>query len=276
MDSGTLYLRRRHTVYFNAAAVDLEETHQQIDHRGLSGTGRPDDCHLLPGLHMGGKVLDDNSLGMVGIGKTHMFKLHLSPDCLGSVLFARLVGQLFLLQEVEDSVSRRCRRLHISHALSKCAERRRKEPHIHDKADNNTKTDLSVQRQRRADHADRNIAEITNDIHQRLHHTRQKLALPVCLVHRLIHFGEILLDQLVRAGYPNHIMPGIHLLDIAVELSKALLPCDEMLLRSGDNDSHDTEAQNRYQHCRCCHPPFRCKHHDQTADKLNDRRHHTR
>ena len=61
----------------DAAAVDLEEAHEQIDHRGLARAGRADDGDLLAGLHLRGKILDNDLVGRIGVAEADVVKRRL-------------------------------------------------------------------------------------------------------------------------------------------------------------------------------------------------------
>ena len=53
-----LHIRNGDAVYPYASAVYLEETHEQVNHSGLSGTRGTDYRDLLPGVNIGGEVFD--------------------------------------------------------------------------------------------------------------------------------------------------------------------------------------------------------------------------
>ena len=101
------HLGRRHAVYFYASAAHLIKAHQEVHHSGFACAGGSHDCHLLSRADVGGKVPDDDLVGVVRIAEAHMLKVYLSADvCQYRGLFA-LVGQLLFLKEVKYVVARR-------------------------------------------------------------------------------------------------------------------------------------------------------------------------
>ena len=250
------------------AAVDFKETHQEIYHRGFSGAGRADDGNLLSRLHMGGKILDDDFVGVIGITEPHMVKDHLTLRFSQGTRLMAFIRKFFLLQKVKHAVAcgRSC--LHLRRPLRQCAQRRGKQAHIHNKRRDDAEGDLPVDCKRGAQYADHDIAQIADDIHKRLHHTGEELAPAVRVIDSQIQTFESLLNLPVRAGDPHHIVAGVHFLHVTVELSEALLAGGKILLGFGNNQHHDNEAKQRHRDGRRRHPPLGHEHHDQTAGKL--------
>ena len=58
----------------NGAFIHIIETHQKLDHRGLSRACRSDNRHFLPGLNTGTKIMDNGLTGV--IAKLDVCKLY--------------------------------------------------------------------------------------------------------------------------------------------------------------------------------------------------------
>ena len=91
------HIADRHAVDGNAAAVELEEAHQQIDHRGLAGTGRADDGDLLAWLHLGGEILDDDLVRRVRIAEADVVEADVATHSGKRLRLFALVGQFLAL-----------------------------------------------------------------------------------------------------------------------------------------------------------------------------------
>ena len=168
-------LARRDAVDADAAAVHLEEAHEQIDHRGLARAGRADDGNLLARLHLGREVLDDDLVRRVGVAEADMVKFDRAAHLLDLLGLAALITELFALEEVEDAVRRGGSRLHVGHALRDLRQRRGEQADIEDEGNDDAKLNRAVHRQHRADHADGDIGEVADDVHQRLHDAGEEL-----------------------------------------------------------------------------------------------------
>ena len=53
-------------VHTDCTAVDIIKPHQQIDQRGFAASGRPDNCHTLPGSDRNIAVFDQRTLRHIG------------------------------------------------------------------------------------------------------------------------------------------------------------------------------------------------------------------
>ena len=255
-------------VDLDATAVDLKKSHQQIHHSGLARPGGPHDGHLLSGQDVGGEILDDDLVRVVGVAEPHMVEFHLAPDVLEFSLLSSLVGQLLGMEKVEDVVAggRRC--LHLGHTLGQRAQRGGKETHIEDKGHDDTKGDLPGHRQAGAQNAHRHIAQVAHNVHHGLHDAGQELAAPLRVVEDGVHAAEGLLDLVVRPGQTHHVMPGIHLLDVAVEGAQVHLPGGEVLLRAEHHSGHEHKAQHRHGNGGQGHAPLGNEHHNEAAHEL--------
>ena len=268
VDALPLHLRGGDAVDADLAGGQVVESHEQVDHGGLARAGGADDGHLLAGLYMGGEVLDDDLVRVVGIGEAHVVELHLAPDVVGGGLFAGFVGHLRLLQKVEDPVPGGGRGLHLGEALSQRAQRGGEQPDVHDEGDDDAELDLPADHEGGAQHAHRHVAQVAHDVHQRLHDTGQELTAPVGIVHGGVHAGEGLFDLAVGKGDAHHVVAGVHFLHVAVEGAEAALPGGEVLLGAEHDQAHGGEAQHGDGHGGQRHAPLGDEHHDQAADEL--------
>ena len=98
-----------------------------------------------------------------------MVKLHLAPDVFRPGALAGLVGELLLLQEIEDVVSRGGGGLHLGHALGQGAQGGGEQPDVEDEGHDDAKGDLALHGQGGAQHTDHHIAQVTHHRHQGLH-----------------------------------------------------------------------------------------------------------
>ena len=67
-----------HAVDIYAAGIDLVEAHEQVDYRGLSGSGRADYGDLLAGFDIGGEVLYYDAVGVVA--EANVIEADVAPD----------------------------------------------------------------------------------------------------------------------------------------------------------------------------------------------------
>ena len=117
MDILPAQLGGRNAVDADAAAVQLEKAHEQIDHGGLARAGRADDGDLLAGPDVGGEVLYDDFIRRVGIAEPDVLELDGALHIRERFLLSAFVGKLLTFEEVEDAVRRGGGRLQIRHAL---------------------------------------------------------------------------------------------------------------------------------------------------------------
>ena len=259
---------RRHAVDRDAAAVDLEKSHQEVHHRGLARAGGADDGDLLARMDLSGEILDDDLVGRIGVAEAHVVERYRAAHGVELLGLVALVAELFTFEEVENAVRGGGGRLQIRHALCDLRQRRGEEAHIQDERDDDAEFDRAIDGQHRAEHAHGNIREVADHVHERLHHTGEELRAPVCVIDRRVQAVEVVEDLIDCAADAHDLMAGIHLLDIAVELAEALLPRGEVALRlrhDGDDQHH---AKERDAQCDERHAPFGHEHHNKAADKL--------
>ena len=80
----------------DGTAFDIIETHQQVDQRGLAGTGRPDDGDPLSGLNLNVEILDENVV--IGITEINMIE----TDCTVDLDLNRIKGIFYLIGFIDE------------------------------------------------------------------------------------------------------------------------------------------------------------------------------
>lgn len=94
------------------AGVHIVKAHEQLDHRGLAGTGRPDDGDRFTGGHVAAPVVYDRLPGV--IAEAHVAERHIAADMLRPERAARGSGGLLRLgKEVEHALGRGCHGLQL-------------------------------------------------------------------------------------------------------------------------------------------------------------------
>ena len=254
-----------------AAAVDLKEPHEKIDHCGLARAGRADDGDLLSGEHLGGKVLDDDLLRVTRIAEPDVVKADPAAH-IGELrgLFA-LVGHLLAFEKIEDAVRGGGGGLHVRHALRHLRQRRGEKPDIQNERDDHAELDRAVHREDRAENAHRDIGDVADNVHKRLHHAGEKLRSPVRVVNGGVERIELRADLPPGAAEPHDFMPGVHFLHIPVQRAETFLPRGEIPLRSGQDQHRQQHAEDRHADGNEREPPLGDEHHKETADKLRGR-----
>ena len=162
-------------VHRNTAAVDLVKPHQQVDKGGLACTGRADDGDLFAGMDFLRKVVDNDPVR--GIAEFDMLEADLTGRVGQTFGLIALVFHLFRFEEIEDTSRCSGSRLDIGHRLRDLGEGSREQADIDPKRDDDTKRNIAVHRQQRADDADRHIPQIADKAHNRHHQAGQETAI---------------------------------------------------------------------------------------------------
>ena len=248
--------------------VHIVKAHEQLDHRGLAGTGRPDNGNRSAGGHVAAPVVDDRLLGV--IAEAHVAERHIAADVLrrGG---QRGVGRLFrLVEEGEHALSRGRHGLQLRADLRQLRDRLRKARHIADERLNVADRDRAACGERPAEHDHAHVAELADKRRHRHHEPGQKLALPRRAIEPRIDGIKLLLRRRLAVERTHDIMPGIGLLDLAVDRAEVFLLRDKVALAALDDaarkharDRQDDERDER-------HEPADAQHHDQHADEQRD------
>ena len=114
-------LAYRDAVDFDAAAVDIIEFHEQIDHRRFSGARRSDDSDLLAGINVFGKVMNDDFVFVVA--EAYMLKFDLSAHIFESCRFIRFVRHFLGFEEFKYAVGGGGSGLQTCHSLCDLGKR---------------------------------------------------------------------------------------------------------------------------------------------------------
>ena len=100
-----VHIMRVHAVEADMAAVDLVESHEQVDQRGLAGAGRADDGGAVARLGRERDVLHQRTIRIVS--ELHMLEVDAAADWLGHPLRLGGIGfDLVLVQDVEHALHR--------------------------------------------------------------------------------------------------------------------------------------------------------------------------
>ncbi len=256
-------------VYQNRPVVDVIEAHQELDHRRLARTGRADDGNLLAFFHLRAKIVDNNLI--LVITKVHVVELHVPLQAFHRYrIWHRLVFLLFL-QELEDALRRRGRRLqHVGH-LRHLLDGRREIAHILDEGldvpDGNGAADGQVASQNRHAH----VTQISHEAHQRHHQSRQELGTPCRIVQRVVCLLEHGQHVLFLIEHLHDVVSAVNLFHLAVHLAQILLLPAEIFLRTSHDGSHQPQGERKNQKCHQGHRHTDGNHHHQHADQRRHR-----
>ena len=261
----------RHAVDLYFAAADLVKAHQQIDHRGLASAGRADYRDLLTGANLRRKVVDYDLIGRIGIAEMDVLEAYFAANFgqLGG-LFA-FVSHLFAFEKVENAVRRSGSRLHIRHALRYLRERGGEKADVENERNYHAELYRAVHREDRADHADRNVSNVADDVHERLHNARKELRTPVSVVDRGVQAIEMREHLALSAADADDLVTRVHFFNEAVQLAQTFLARREKALRARHYQHHQSHADERYRQRDERQPPLGREHHDKAANELRCR-----
>ena len=93
-------------VYQDFSASDLIETHQQVDQRGFSGSGRSDDGDLLTGLYPEAYICHQKFIRI--ISELNVFKLHSAVTGGRNQSVLSIRDFLLCIKKREDTLTRGC------------------------------------------------------------------------------------------------------------------------------------------------------------------------
>ena len=265
---------RIHTINRNRTARNLIETHQQIHHRGLAGTGRTNNRNLLTGLHRSGEIVDDRlarivtELHMTELNVTaHRFAVHAEQR-----LLVGFVGHLRLFKEAEHALGSGRATLQVLECLRELGKRLGEQSNVHHERNDHTKLDLAIHRKHSANHAHNHVAEIADEIHQRHHQAGKELALPS----RIVQIAVVLFERANRISLAairlDHGVAGVHLFDVTVDIAQCDLLTGEVLLRNLHDCAHDEQANQAGSDGAHRHNHIVVEHHDERAHEQRDRR----
>ena len=278
-----MHVPTRHALRVDAVdrdlpAGDLVESHEQIHHRRLARAGGPHDRHFLPRLHVRREIVDDELVRLVP--EFHVLEAHAAFDgrdlAVAAVaeqwLLVGLVGELGFVEEGEHPFGARGAALQILERLRELRERLREQANVEHERHDHAEFDRAVHRERRADHAHDDVAEVAHEVHHWQHEARDELALPS----RVVQVVVVAFESADRIGLAaeglDHGVPAVHLLHMAVHVAERHLLLDEVLLREPHHDEHEHHAEQGRAHCAQCQDPVVREHHDERAHEQRDRR----
>ena len=224
-------------------------------------------------LRLGGKVVDDDAVFVVP--EADVFEGDVAPDFFGSEVggFAALVGKLRLFQKLEHPLGRGGGRLHARERLRQLRQRRSEQPDVQGKGDDRAvPRHRAVDEQHRTDNAHRNVPEVADECHKRLHQAGKELRFPRARVQFIVDVVERLLDVPLRIVRLDYVMPRIRFFDVAVDFAQVLLLAGKVLLRLAHDEEHEHESDEACGDRRERHDPVCDEHHDDAADEHDHRR----
>jgi len=262
-------------IEFDAAFLYFVEPHQQIDQRGLSGTGWADNCNPLAAEDFDVQVLYEGFLGDVAEGDV------LEPDVSLRLFNPQRVwffGFFFLFIEDVEHPLRRCnRRLDEVDNVGDLHDGLCELLGVLDEGLNVANGDDPLRDEDASHHRDDHIAQIAYEPRQRHDHAGQKLCLVTRIAELLVYALEPLDHILFSAVRLHNDVPGVNFLYVPAQFSKLLLlPQEEPLGVSRDDGCrHDTQRQRKRRNP--CEERVYREHHDRDAchgnypgDELNE------
>ena len=252
----------------NTAALNFMKAHQQIHHCGFPRTCRAYDGYFLTGFCPGGKIMNDDRIGIL-ISEPDMLKFHIPLYRFGQSRLTALIFHFLRFQKFKHALPGSCGGLKRLYRLCDLGQRLCKITDIHHKCHNNAKTDSSVQRHCSANNTHRHIAQVTDKSHDGHHKSRQTLGLKTAFAQISVHPVKDFLGFLLTVISFYHCMPGIDFLDVPVDLTKVLLLSGKVFLAPAHNGEHYHKSQKTGGHCGQSHPSVRDEHHAQTPEKEN-------
>ena len=262
------HLRHRHAVDLYLPAPQLIKAHEQVYHRGLAGAGVADYSYLLTRLYIGREVVDYRLI--LVIAEAHVFKLDLAANMVDVRGAAAVVGHFLLGEEAEHPFAGRAGRHEAADSLRYLAQGVGKELYIAYKRNDRAEADGSAHRERCADDAHGDIAQVADKAHQRHEHSAEKLRLPGAVVKIIVYAVKLFFRLRGCAVGSYDVVAGIHFLNVAVHIAEILLLLAEVLARARNDEEHQHKAEYRRADRRQCKTAAGCKHYYSNAHELHD------
>ena len=211
-------------VQADTAAVDIVETHQKVDDRGLSGAGRPDDSDDRTGRGMHAEVMDDRHIRQ--IAESDIVQRDIAADLFRRCRLREICGFLFFIQQSEDSFRGGAGGLQLADDIGDLVDRAAELSGILYKGTDITHAQLAEKVEDRTEGRDQSQGQVIDEVDGRPHNG----SIVFCCI---VGSGALLVDLIKTVGDhlfpgigPDRFLPGDHLLDIAVHGAQ--------LLRTGD------------------------------------------
>ena len=257
------------SVDFDLAAVHVIETHQKFYHGGLARTCGAYNGNLLSVLHIRRKIMDDHFVGI--IAERHMFKLHVSfqiPD-IRRIFHSLILLRLF--QELKHSLRSGRGRLKQVRHLGDLLDRLGKITDILEKGLYISDFDGSPDGEYSAQQSNHHIPQISHKLHDRHHHSGEKLRFPGGFVKFPVVFLKFRHHVLFLIENFHHIVAAVVFFDLTVDFSQIALLVAEIFLGSFHHKTDDHHRHRQDQKRRQRHPHIDGKHHHQHADQRRHR-----
>ena len=176
------------------------------------------------------------------------------------------VGDLLgLVEQLEHALGRRNGRLEHVHDARGLDDRERELARVLDERDDVAEADRPVGDPQAADHADRDVVEVRDELHRGLDQAGQEHRRRGGLVEALV-LGLELRDRLALA--PERLddrVARVHLLDVPVERAGRGPLGDELALRPPDDEDHQDERCRHGEQRDECEDRADREHQDQTS-----------
>ena len=210
------------------AAVDLVETLQQVDQGGLAGAGGAHDGDGLAGFGLHTQARDQRTLR--GIAEVDITELDVPLDHLGQ-LAVGLRAHLDGIQHLEDPLGRGDARLQQVGHRRDLGDRLGEHPRVLDEGLHVAQRHSSVCHLQPADHRDDHVVQVPDQGVDRHDDARDELRPEGRVEQLLVGLVEDLRDFALASEDLDQRMPGVGLLDLAVQLAGGCPHAHELLLR---------------------------------------------
>ena len=212
--------------------------------------------------------MDDRLRGIVA--EAHVPERHVAADVLRRGGQCG-VGRLFrLAEEGEHALSRGRHGLQLSADLRQLRDRLREVRHVVEKCLNVADRDGAARGERAAEHDHAHVAELADKRRHRRHEPGQELALPRRAVEPRVDGVKLLLCRALAVEGADDVVPGVSLLDLAVDIAEVFLLGDEVALAALDDPAREHARDRQHDERDERHEPANAQHHDQRADEHGD------
>ena len=250
--------------------IHIVEPHQQLDHGGLTGTGRADDGDLFARFDLTAEIVDDGLIG--GVAELDVVEGHLTVDVrsIRTVCRVGLLVFLRLVQELEHALCGRCHALqHVGH-LCELLDGLGEVLDILDERLNIADGDGAVGGKDAADDGDRYIAEVAHKVHDGHHQAGKELALPRGFIQLVVGGVEVGEDIGLPVERLDDVVAGVDLLDLTVHDAQCCLLCLKILLAELDDQHHQCQRDRQDEQGDQGHFGADGEHHDEDAHHRGD------
>ena len=212
--------------------------------------------------------MDDRLRGIVA--EAHVAERHVAADMVRRS-GQRGVGRLLrLLEEGKHALGRSRHGLQLGADLRQLRDRLREARHVAEKRLNVADRDGAARGERAAEHDHAHVAEFADERRHGRHEAGQKLALPRRAVEPRVDGVKLLLRRALAVEGADDVVPGVGLLDLAVDIAEVFLLGDEVALAALDDPTREHARDRQHDERDERHEPADAQHHDQHADEHGD------